>query len=220
MPRDASQTRTRLLVEAERLFAHRGVFQTTTREIVEAAKQRNVSAVTYHFGSRLGLLAEILRLHGTPMDDERGARVGDDLDVVATRDLVASLVLPYAAAVREPRGRNYVRIVAQLTERFATWRIGDDLVPPHLFRILATLEQRVPEPDGIGRDRMVGAIVLMTSMVAERARAIDEGQPLTTDHLQFARNLTDMIVGVLEAPIGPPLSEARPVSATPARRPG
>ena len=56
MPRDASDTRARLLAEAERLFAIRGVHETTTREITEAAGQRNVSAVTYHFGSRDALL--------------------------------------------------------------------------------------------------------------------------------------------------------------------
>jgi len=50
VPRDATGTRERLLAEARRLFATQGVFQTTSREIVEAAGQRNVSALTYNFG--------------------------------------------------------------------------------------------------------------------------------------------------------------------------
>ena len=37
MPRDATETRARLLLEAERLFATRGYHQTTTREITAQA---------------------------------------------------------------------------------------------------------------------------------------------------------------------------------------
>ena len=44
----------RLLREAERLFARRGLYQVKVREIIEAAGQRNVSALNYHFGSREG----------------------------------------------------------------------------------------------------------------------------------------------------------------------
>ncbi|MCB1040403.1 MAG: TetR family transcriptional regulator, partial [Acidimicrobiales bacterium] len=46
----AHATRARLLDEAERLLARRGIEGVTTREIVEAAEQRNASAVSYHFG--------------------------------------------------------------------------------------------------------------------------------------------------------------------------
>ena len=47
----AVATRERLLDEAERLFARGGVQGVTTRQITEAAEQRNASAVTYHFRS-------------------------------------------------------------------------------------------------------------------------------------------------------------------------
>ena len=72
MPRDATETKARLAREAERLFATRGVYQVTVREIVNAAGQRNVSALTYHFGSREGLLEAILIQHGDPTDVARG----------------------------------------------------------------------------------------------------------------------------------------------------
>ncbi|GIT00725.1 MAG: hypothetical protein CM1200mP26_24370 [Acidimicrobiales bacterium] len=44
MARDGSETRARLLVEAERLFAEVGVWQAATGAIVRAAGQRNASA--------------------------------------------------------------------------------------------------------------------------------------------------------------------------------
>jgi len=38
------------------------------------------------------------------------------------RELVAALVVPYAAHLSRPDGRDYLRIIAQLSARFSTWR--------------------------------------------------------------------------------------------------
>src|SRR5260370_41916774 len=110
MPRDATDTRARLLREAERVFARRGVYQATVREILEAAGQRNVSALNYHFGSREGVLWAILRQHGDPLDEERGEMVGHPMDAMGTRDLVAALLVPLARPLRAPEGRDELRI--------------------------------------------------------------------------------------------------------------
>ncbi|HZP31265.1 MAG TPA: helix-turn-helix domain-containing protein [Acidimicrobiia bacterium] len=207
MPRDATETRNRLLREAERLFATRGIWRTTTREILDAAGQRNVSALSYHFGSRAGVLREILLRHGDPLDDERGellARAGGD---AGTRELVASLLVPLAGRLATPDGRDYLRIVAQLTEEFPAWRIESDLTPPNLRHILGLLEARpaavAPE---VRRERVVLVIMLMTSAMAERARALDAeaaaaaDAELELDEAAFVANLTDVIVAALEAP--------------------
>ncbi|MBX7070936.1 MAG: TetR family transcriptional regulator, partial [Microthrixaceae bacterium] len=90
-------TRERLLDEAELLFARAGIAAVTTREIVEAAEQRNASAVTYHFGSREGLLQAILARRGAPIDERRGELREAAGDHPTLRDLVASLVVPYVA---------------------------------------------------------------------------------------------------------------------------
>src|SRR5215216_5225918 len=159
MPRDATETRERLLAEARRLFATTGVFQTTSREIVEAAGQRNVSALTYHFGSREGVLRAILARFDEVLDAERGellARIGDD---APTRQLVAALLIPYARPLRSSEGRDYLRIVAQLGERFAQWR-DEELTGPYLRRILGLLESRPADvPRAVRRERVVGAIM-------------------------------------------------------------
>ena len=44
-------------------------------------------------------------------------------------------------------------------------------------------------------------IMLMTVALAERARLIDSGDVLDLDEPTFAANLTDVLVGVLEAPL-------------------
>jgi AcrR family transcriptional regulator len=54
------ETRQRLLLSAERLFAERGFRHVTVREICRAARA-NVAAVNYHFGDKLGLYREIVQ---------------------------------------------------------------------------------------------------------------------------------------------------------------
>ena len=202
MPRDSTETKERLLREASRLFARRGVWQVTVREITQAAGQRNVSAVNYHFGSREGVLDAILVRHGDPTDVARGERLAAAGRGAPTEDLVRALVVPYASHLATTEGREYLRIVAQLTQQFATWRDRAPGTGPNLIEILEILESRPPDlPDAIRRERVVEMIMLMTAALAERARAVESGRGLELDDVLFAENLTSVLVGVLEAPL-------------------
>ena len=207
MPRDSTATKERLLREAGRLFARRGLWQPTVREITAAAGQRNVSALNYHFGSRDGLVAAILEHHGDPTDEARRVRfdaVGPD---ASSRDLVAALVIPYAAHLATPDGRDYLRIVAQLAGRFAGWRSPNPGVGPCLQEILSILENRMSDlPAALRQERVVEMIMLMTVAIAERARVVDSAGAPALDEMTFIENLTDVLLGVLDAPSAGPLS--------------
>jgi hypothetical protein len=50
------------------------------------------------------------------------------------------------------------------------------------------------------RERVVELIMLMTVALAERARTIESGRALELDNATFEANLTDVLVGILEAP--------------------
>jgi len=203
VPRDSTATKERLLREAERLFARRGLYQVTVREITEAAEQRNVSALNYHFGSREGLLDAILVRHGDPTDVARGERLAAIGRDAPSRELVAALVVPYAAHLARPAGRDYLRIVAQLSARFNTWRDPARGTGPFLREILDILEARPPDvAPAVRRERVVEMIMLMTVAMAERARVIESvHRTPELDEPTFVENLTDVLVGVLEAPV-------------------
>jgi AcrR family transcriptional regulator len=206
VPRDGTPTRERLLREAERLFAREGLYRVTIREITEAAGQRNVSAVNYHFGSREGIIDVILARHGDPIDEDRGKRLARIGPEAPTRELVAALVTAYATSLETPDGRDYLRIVAQMSEAFGTWRDPGPGTGPWLREILDVLEARPASlPLAIRRERVVAMIVLMTAAMADRARRVELGRRLPLDDATFLRNLTDMLVGVVEAPLGGPL---------------
>ena len=55
------ETRERLLKTAERLFAERGFKRVTVREICKVARA-NIASVNYHYGGKLGLYREVMRL--------------------------------------------------------------------------------------------------------------------------------------------------------------
>ena len=185
---------------AEQLFARGGFQGVTTREITEGADQRNASAVTYHFGTREGLLLALLARRGAPVDEARG-RLRDELgDEPTVTDLVRCLVAPYATLLSQGEGRSYVRIVAQLRGRFAAWRLESDATTTrNLSRILDELEQRPAASPAVQRERVLALIMLLTGSVAERARRIDDGHEPELDHEAFTANLVGMCTALIEA---------------------
>lgn len=66
----SAYTRARLLEAAARLFAIKGHNKTSLREITAEA-QANLSAVNYHFGSKEGLVAAVLKQEIASINQER-----------------------------------------------------------------------------------------------------------------------------------------------------
>lgn len=198
MPRDASDTKTALLDQAERLFAERGVWAVTNREITEAAGQKNVSALNYHFGSRSGLLAAVLARRGHELEAARAEMLAELPGGATTRDLVHVLVTVYAGALGSSAGLDYVRIVDQLRSGLADWRTGPASDDVHLQETLSALEARPDAPPEIRSQRLVAMMMLMVGMTAARAQAIADGLDLDMAHERFVASLTDILVAVLE----------------------
>ena len=210
MARDGSETRARLLVEAERLFAEVGVWQAATGAIVRAAGQRNASALTYHFGSRQGVLDAILADHGNPIDAHRGDLLAQiSTDAPDIRVLVDALVRPMTEVLDDPGGRRYVRIVSQLSDQFPAWREAPTGVDQtHLERALTILESLASGDRATIREaRLLAMIQLMTVSLAARAGELDHGQP-RLDAPSYERHLVDVLGGVLTASGAEPASPA------------
>jgi hypothetical protein len=159
------------------------------------------------------VLNAILNRHGDPTDVARGELLEQCGHGASTRDLVAALVLPYAAHLATPAGRDYLRIVAQLSAAFSGWRDPNPGTGPHLRTILGVLERRPKAlPASVRRERVIELIMLMTIAMAERARVIEAGRSVELDETAFTANLTDVLVGVLEAPLHGPLRKSPHVS--------
>jgi AcrR family transcriptional regulator len=198
-----------LIRAAERLFATEGVDGARTQEIVRLAGQRNDSALSYHFGSRQGLLTTILGRHQSQIDTARGALLAEverDARTPAARELAVALLAPLCDTLSTPDGRDYLRIAAQLTAhaRFGTHLLdAANSVPPHLRRTLRLLVEIVPAEPPLRVHRVASAARFASVTLGERARQIDAGDDLRVADETFRRDLIDTVTAVLMAPPGP-----------------
>ena len=114
MPR--FDTRLALMRAAEQLFSQQGVDRVSLREIAIAAGQRNVSAATYHFGSKRELIEAILERHSLPVQDcWAPAFLQDPEQRLGLHELLELLVRPMVAKIDDPDGgRCYLELSAEL----------------------------------------------------------------------------------------------------------
>lgn len=127
-----SAASTAMLDAAERLFAEHGIHQVSTREILRASGQSNQSALTYHFGNRLQLIAAMLDRRNGVINDLRHQRLdtlvaqGQAHDL---RALIEAVVTSVTDVIRsEVWGRDFVMTSVQV------------LLDPQLLEIEALLD--------------------------------------------------------------------------------
>lgn len=97
-------TRARILAAAERLFAERGIDAVSVRAVLKEAGV-NVALANYHFGSREGLVAELLKTRLGPLAAEQLRAVGevDSRAGTTLEELLRAYFAPAArAAVEQP----------------------------------------------------------------------------------------------------------------------
>jgi AcrR family transcriptional regulator len=66
----SAETRKRVIAAAEKLFALRGIEDVSIRDITQAAGV-NLAAINYHFGTKTGLAAEVLKQCIDPVNNRR-----------------------------------------------------------------------------------------------------------------------------------------------------
>ncbi|MBL8644489.1 MAG: TetR/AcrR family transcriptional regulator [Rhodospirillaceae bacterium] len=114
----SADTRERLILAAERLFAEKGVDAVSLRQVNAAAGQKNASAAHYHFGSKEELIEAIYEFRMARVNARR-------LDMLAAldarkasaslRNLVEAVVLPMVEEIEAGKGgKHYIRFIAQV----------------------------------------------------------------------------------------------------------
>jgi AcrR family transcriptional regulator len=203
VPTDATRTRERLLHEGARLFAERGIHGAQMRDVVRAAGQANDSAVHYHFGSREGLLTAICTRNLDAMEPERRERLARQDAAPDLATVLTDLIAPTSARLDSQDGRYFLRITAQLAGQ-AGVRTGST-PPPVVGEALRTQLGQLQEicarsvPAALAGERIAVVIGALTSALADRAVAIDEGPTPHLDPEAFLSNLVTMLSAALLA---------------------
>ncbi|NEE33546.1 helix-turn-helix transcriptional regulator, partial [Streptomyces sp. SID7982] len=82
------------MAAAERLFAEQGLSAVSNRQIAEAAGQGNVTAVSYHFGTRNDLVRALMTRHGEHVELIRARHVAAAASAPDVTTWVGCLVRP------------------------------------------------------------------------------------------------------------------------------
>lgn len=195
-----------ILTTAERLFAENGISAVSSRQVSEAAGQRNSAAVGYHFGSRADLVRAILRTHSEPIERRRAQMVEDLGDDPGLRDWVACLVRPstdHLAGLGGPTW--FARLRAQVVTDpvFRQIALEDSARSAALRRVVDGIRECVRDlPPAVYQERRDMEVQLLVHGCADRERALAEGRPTPRATWQeAATGIVDALVGLWSAPV-------------------
>lgn len=195
--------RDRILDAAEVMFAERGIDGATVSAITAASGARNKSAVAYHFGSKLDLLAAVLARHLTTLDRRRDAMLDrlEQLTEPTLDDVADALVLPVAAQLDDPAGVRYLQIQAALLSYPRRASLPELLRDPgpRFVRLGAQLRRVLGD-----RQMSPATGVLLTSLVfhglADFART---GAHTKSERDEFVAALTAAVAGIIQRDVAP-----------------
>lgn len=197
----AETTREKILSVAERLFAERGVFAVSNRQIGEAAGQGNNTAVGYHFGTKTDLIRAITAEHARRIDEIRGRLLAEHQGSTSLRDWVVVMVRPLTDHLAELDPPSwYARFAAQLMTDPALRDVmtAEALHSPATQAAAAGITRTMPElPEEVRAERHEMVRTLIVHTCAERERALTSGAAWRA----VEAHLTDAIVGLLSAPV-------------------
>ena len=212
-------TRTRIKDAARKLFAEKGVEAGTVRDIVAAAGAKNGGSLNYYFGSKDGLVAELVS------DVLRTATEGwlkalSELDrqggPKCVRDVIEVMIYGSMESTLKETEPDSARFLASVL--FTRRRMVRDLMQRLDYlvfeRLLAYIaEQRPDMPPEVMRQRLIFLAWYVISIQAAWESSIASGRKSRewTDFDPLV-NLIDTATGMIEAPI------AESGKALPARR--
>lgn len=207
--RDARDSREKLILAAERLFAERGIEGVSLREINQAAGQKNASGLQYHFGTKTDLLQAVFSHRVPEIEVSRKAMLdrlkqGNGLNDL--RQVVSAMVIPFAELLDTGEDeRCYVRFLAQLYSHPSIRKADLGSAGYHeTFRATQRLlSEEFPTPIVSQRLAMIIGYVIyaladLESRVAKQAR---RAPPARIE--LFVNNLLDTVIGALTAPVSP-----------------
>jgi AcrR family transcriptional regulator len=194
-------TREKLLVTAERLFAQRGIDAVSLREILEEAEQRNKSAPQYYFGGKDGLVTALANFRTDNLNRRRTLRL-DAMEAEGLqgdlRALAETLVLPMVELLDEP-GNNFLGFLARY-HLDRSWRGLSDSVDPALTESYRRVGRLLRSASGLSRSRFSIRFSLTLDMcftsLAGRQALEQAGAPNLPPRAEFVDNLVETVCGI------------------------
>lgn len=198
-------TQTALMRAAEKLIADKGIGNASIRAIINAAGQKNESALQYHFHSLQGLISALHASRDAQIQERRAAHLHDLLarnPNPSLRDICLLMVEPaFQLARTHPDFRRYIKAFGH--DITVTDEPALDLVSrkggasaQQTGRLLRAALPHLSEP--AFRRRMDGALRFISASMVHHAHQKSAFRGASSD--LFLNSLIDALVGLLSAP--------------------
>ncbi|RST87716.1 TetR/AcrR family transcriptional regulator [Aquibium carbonis] len=206
-------TREKIKAAAQRLFSARGIDGVSVRDIVAAAGLRNGASLHYYFGSKEGLLRELV-VDGARRSDSARRRALEELEraggPVTVTDVVRILIDVETGGRNEPEagpsvGFGHMRFIValQINHRAMLGEALDGVQNTGYLRCIAHIRKLLPNlPPHIVNQRLIFMYILLTTALAAREAAFeaDVGGGKLWSSPDALENLIASITGMLTAP--------------------
>jgi NodT family efflux transporter outer membrane factor (OMF) lipoprotein len=218
----ASDTRTRILDAAESLIAGNGFRNVSLRQITGAAEV-NIAAVNYHFGSREGLIGQVLarvirpinqqRLHLLDLAEERHR------GPVPLEEILEALHRPVVAEMQKSPHQTPVylrlagRCLSEPPEHFSETLV--ELFREVIARFMAATKASLPHLDGASifwRMHFSVGTMIYALTHEDRLPLFSDGIVEATDPEDTLRRLIEFTAAGLRAEVGEPPKKKRVAS--------
>ena len=213
-----TDTKTRILDTAERLFAQKGFDAVSLRNIIASARV-NLAAVHYHFGSKQALVHAVIARRLRPINEERLAKLAEaranaGKQPVKLERVLECLFRPLFRLQANPKaGPTFARLVGRVmgerNEGLQKFMMGE--LAEVIIQFSAAFETALP---GLAREEtdwrshfMAGAMAhtLCNADLLVRFTGTDAG---ASDYETTVRRLIDFTAAGFRAEVSPPPKKA------------
>ncbi|WP_062270817.1 TetR/AcrR family transcriptional regulator [Endozoicomonas arenosclerae] len=197
-------TRDIILDTAERLMAERGIDSVSLNEIVRESKQKNASALQYHFGNKEGLVKAIYDKHKPGIEVRRKELFNQLDDEPSLLDLVEVLALPMIEEIDNPDGgMNYLLFLSRIRYHQVNPQLEKNArqspVLVKLSKMISSHLSHLPEPEQELRKLMMRSTLL--HYLADYSLKIKQNPGFDlAQRKAFTKLLTNAIVNVIQLP--------------------
>jgi AcrR family transcriptional regulator len=199
-------SRTKMIVAAEALFAKDGIDGVSLRQVAAKAGQKNHHAVQYHFGTRDGLVQAIFDYRMEQMDRPRRemlARAEAEGRLEDPRTIADIIFVPQLAVIRELGDFSYANFLCQYLLRNSDAEFGrfGGNTPEGLTRTLGLLRAQLHFlNDGAAQRRLITACFMFLNLLAVYTRDLQNGRA-SEDFSDALEDTMRQIVAALFLPL-------------------
>ena len=199
-------TRIRLMRAMEKLCAQHGVENVTVRAVVEAAGQKNESALQYHFKNRKGLIDAIHRSRFVQTQEKRRELLTQCLandSAPSVRVLCNLMVAPTFQLCRTDAGyRQWIKAFGAINASVRHPMMEEEVIEEsNSIQIIAKLlREQLPElGEALFDDRYLTVVRFSGLSMSNHAKEKNAFQGPDSDF--FISNLVDLLAGIFTAEV-------------------